>query len=152
RPPGIRLRGARNQPGCLRDRAHRDRPVAKRTGYAEADRGSHLAWSIASRAGFAKVRGASLEEKSAARRASPRGGPRESPLDRQNVRSRRGPRRPIPRRCCGHVTVSFVLRSVRIAKRAIDVAGGLVGLALSAPLMPIIAAAIYIDSPGPVFF
>jgi lipopolysaccharide/colanic/teichoic acid biosynthesis glycosyltransferase len=45
-----------------------------------------------------------------------------------------------------------VLRSVRIAKRAIDVAGGLVGLALSAPLIPIIAAAIYIDSPGPVLF
>src|SRR5215471_16655309 len=50
------------------------------------------------------------------------------------------------------VTVSFVLRSVRIAKRAIDVAGAAVGLALSAPLMPLIAAAIYIDSPGPVFF
>jgi lipopolysaccharide/colanic/teichoic acid biosynthesis glycosyltransferase len=45
-----------------------------------------------------------------------------------------------------------VLRSVRIAKRAIDVLGGAVGLALSAPLLPIIAAAIYIDSPGPVFF
>ncbi len=45
-----------------------------------------------------------------------------------------------------------MLRSVRIAKRAIDVAGGLVGLALSAPLIPIIAAAIYIDSPGPVLF
>ncbi len=44
------------------------------------------------------------------------------------------------------------MRSVRIAKRAIDVAGGLVGLALSAPLIPIIAAAIYIDSPGPVLF
>jgi lipopolysaccharide/colanic/teichoic acid biosynthesis glycosyltransferase len=45
-----------------------------------------------------------------------------------------------------------VLRSVRIAKRAIDVAGGLLGLAISAPLVPIIAAAIYIDSPGPVLF
>ena len=48
--------------------------------------------------------------------------------------------------------MSSVLRSVRIAKRAIDVAGAAVGLVLSAPLMPIIAAAIYIDSPGPVFF
>jgi lipopolysaccharide/colanic/teichoic acid biosynthesis glycosyltransferase len=48
--------------------------------------------------------------------------------------------------------VSSVLRSVRIAKRAIDVAGGLLGLAISAPLMPIIAAAIYLDSPGPVLF
>jgi lipopolysaccharide/colanic/teichoic acid biosynthesis glycosyltransferase len=45
-----------------------------------------------------------------------------------------------------------VLRSVRIAKRLIDVAGGALGLALTAPLMPVIAAAIYIDSPGPVLF
>ena len=45
-----------------------------------------------------------------------------------------------------------MLRSVRIAKRVIDVAGAAVGLALTAPLMPIIAAAIYIDSPGPIFF
>jgi lipopolysaccharide/colanic/teichoic acid biosynthesis glycosyltransferase len=45
-----------------------------------------------------------------------------------------------------------VLRSVRLAKRAIDVAGATLGLALTAPLMPIIAVAIYIDSPGPVLF
>ena len=45
-----------------------------------------------------------------------------------------------------------MLRSVRIAKRAIDVAGAAVGLVLTAPLMPFIAAAIYIDSPGPVLF
>ena len=45
-----------------------------------------------------------------------------------------------------------MLRSVRLAKRAIDVLGGAVGLAISAPLMPIIAAAIYLDSPGPIFF
>ena len=42
--------------------------------------------------------------------------------------------------------------SVRIAKRAIDVAGAVTGLALTAPLVPVIAAAVYIDSPGPVFF
>ena len=42
-----------------------------------------------------------------------------------------------------------VLRSVRLAKRAIDVVGGAIGLALTAPLMPVIAAAIYIESPGP---
>ena len=46
----------------------------------------------------------------------------------------------------------LVLRSVRFAKRAIDVAGAAVGLILTAPLMPLIAAAIYIDSPGPVLF
>jgi lipopolysaccharide/colanic/teichoic acid biosynthesis glycosyltransferase len=45
-----------------------------------------------------------------------------------------------------------VLRSVRLTKRAIDIAGSLVGLAVAAPLMPIIAAAIYIDSPGPIFY
>jgi lipopolysaccharide/colanic/teichoic acid biosynthesis glycosyltransferase len=45
-----------------------------------------------------------------------------------------------------------VLRSVRFAKRAIDVAGAALGLVLTAPLMPVIAAAIYLDSPGPVFY
>ncbi|MGE0871058.1 MAG: sugar transferase [Kofleriaceae bacterium] len=45
-----------------------------------------------------------------------------------------------------------MLRSVRIAKRAIDVAGSLLGLAVAAPVMPFIAAAIYVDSPGPVLF
>jgi lipopolysaccharide/colanic/teichoic acid biosynthesis glycosyltransferase len=45
-----------------------------------------------------------------------------------------------------------MLRSVRIAKRAIDMLGGAVGLALTAPLMPVIAAAIYLDSPGPILF
>jgi lipopolysaccharide/colanic/teichoic acid biosynthesis glycosyltransferase len=45
-----------------------------------------------------------------------------------------------------------MLRSVRIAKRAIDVLGAAVGLAVTAPLIPVIAAAIYWDSPGPVFF
>src|SRR4051812_19270267 len=51
-----------------------------------------------------------------------------------------------------HGTVTTMLRSVRLAKRAIDVLGAAVGLAISAPLIPIIAAAIYIDSPGPIFF
>jgi lipopolysaccharide/colanic/teichoic acid biosynthesis glycosyltransferase len=45
-----------------------------------------------------------------------------------------------------------VLRSVRFVKRAIDVAGSAIGLVLTAPLLPIIAAAIYIDSSGPVFY
>lgn len=43
-------------------------------------------------------------------------------------------------------------RSVRIAKRAIDMIGGALGLVVTAPLVPIIAAAIYIDSPGPILF
>ncbi|MEZ4366442.1 MAG: sugar transferase [Kofleriaceae bacterium] len=45
-----------------------------------------------------------------------------------------------------------MLRSVQLAKRAIDVAGAAVGLALTAPLVPVIAAAIYVDSPGPIFY
>ena len=45
-----------------------------------------------------------------------------------------------------------MLRTVRFTKRAIDVVGSLVGLAVTAPLMPIIAAAIYVDSPGPIFY
>jgi lipopolysaccharide/colanic/teichoic acid biosynthesis glycosyltransferase len=45
-----------------------------------------------------------------------------------------------------------VRRTVAFAKRAIDVVGAAVGLAIVAPLFPIIAAAIYIDSPGPVMF
>jgi lipopolysaccharide/colanic/teichoic acid biosynthesis glycosyltransferase len=45
-----------------------------------------------------------------------------------------------------------MLRSVRFAKRAIDIVGGIVGLAVSAPLLPVIAAAIYVESPGPVLF
>jgi lipopolysaccharide/colanic/teichoic acid biosynthesis glycosyltransferase len=45
-----------------------------------------------------------------------------------------------------------MLPSVRFAKRAIDVLGAAVGLAVTAPLMPVIAAAIYFDSPGPILF
>ncbi|MDX2092063.1 MAG: sugar transferase [Kofleriaceae bacterium] len=37
-------------------------------------------------------------------------------------------------------------------KRAIDIAGSALGLVLTAPLLPIIAAAIYVDSPGPILF
>jgi lipopolysaccharide/colanic/teichoic acid biosynthesis glycosyltransferase len=45
-----------------------------------------------------------------------------------------------------------VLRSVRLAKRAIDVAGAALGMIVTAPLLPVIAAAIYFDSPGPLFY
>jgi lipopolysaccharide/colanic/teichoic acid biosynthesis glycosyltransferase len=43
-------------------------------------------------------------------------------------------------------------RTVRIAKRAVDIIAGAIGLVVTAPLIPIIAAAVYIDSPGPIFF
>jgi len=45
-----------------------------------------------------------------------------------------------------------VRTSVRIAKRALDLLASSVGLALTVPLYPIIAAVIYAESPGPVLF
>lgn len=42
--------------------------------------------------------------------------------------------------------------SVRITKRAIDICGSLVGLAVAAPVVPVIAAAIYVDDRGPIFY
>lgn len=42
--------------------------------------------------------------------------------------------------------------AIKITKRAIDIAAGAVGLALTAPLFPLISAAVYLDSPGPVLF
>jgi lipopolysaccharide/colanic/teichoic acid biosynthesis glycosyltransferase len=44
-----------------------------------------------------------------------------------------------------------VVRSVRVAKRLIDVAGSLLGLAITVPFFPLIAAAVYLDSPGAIF-
>lgn len=40
----------------------------------------------------------------------------------------------------------------RVVKRAIDIVGGLIGLALTAPLLVILAVAIKLDSPGPALF
>ncbi|MBK9071783.1 MAG: sugar transferase [Myxococcales bacterium] len=42
--------------------------------------------------------------------------------------------------------------SVRLAKRALDLVGAAVGLGLTAAVTPAIAAAIYLDSPGPIFY
>ena len=42
--------------------------------------------------------------------------------------------------------------SVRITKRAIDICGSLCGLALTAPVAPVIAAAIYLGDRGPIFY
>jgi len=44
-----------------------------------------------------------------------------------------------------------VVWSVRVVKRLIDVAGSLLGLAITAPFFPLIAAAVYLDSPGAIF-
>ncbi|MBK8479942.1 MAG: sugar transferase [Proteobacteria bacterium] len=45
-----------------------------------------------------------------------------------------------------------MLRSVRIVKRVLDVVGAGAGLLLTAPLFPLLALAIRLDSPGPVFY
>lgn len=39
-----------------------------------------------------------------------------------------------------------------ILKRAVDIVGALVGLILYAPMLPFLALAIYLDSPGPIFY
>jgi len=45
-----------------------------------------------------------------------------------------------------------VTRSVRVAKRLIDVSGACLGLLVVLPLWPFIALAIYLESPGEIFF
>jgi lipopolysaccharide/colanic/teichoic acid biosynthesis glycosyltransferase len=45
-----------------------------------------------------------------------------------------------------------VTPSVRLIKRALDVAASLFGLAATAPFYPIIGVAIYLESPGPIFY
>jgi lipopolysaccharide/colanic/teichoic acid biosynthesis glycosyltransferase len=45
-----------------------------------------------------------------------------------------------------------VTESVRIIKRALDIVLAVAGIALALPLFPILAAAICLESPGPVFF
>jgi lipopolysaccharide/colanic/teichoic acid biosynthesis glycosyltransferase len=45
-----------------------------------------------------------------------------------------------------------VKSAVGIAKRLIDVSLSAVGLAVTLPLYPVIAAAIYVESPGPIFY
>src|SRR5262249_45266182 len=42
--------------------------------------------------------------------------------------------------------------AVRMVKRAIDVVGATAGLAVTLPLYPVIGAAIYLDSPGPLLY
>ncbi|MFO0629195.1 MAG: sugar transferase [Polyangiales bacterium] len=43
-------------------------------------------------------------------------------------------------------------RTVQVCKRVMDVIGAGVGLAVCAPLMPVIAAAVYLDNPGPILY
>jgi len=45
-----------------------------------------------------------------------------------------------------------VTPAVRVTKRAIDLVASAIGLAVTVPLYPFIAAAIYAESPGPIFY
>ncbi|MDE2197840.1 MAG: sugar transferase [Rhodospirillales bacterium] len=47
---------------------------------------------------------------------------------------------------------TFVPPSIAVTKRVLDVAGALLGLAITAPLWPLIALAIRLDSRGPVIY
>src|SRR4051812_5348852 len=51
-----------------------------------------------------------------------------------------------------YISFENVSASVRIVKRTLDILLALFGLGVTLPLFPIIAAAIYRESPGPVFF
>lgn len=46
----------------------------------------------------------------------------------------------------------MMTRAVRFTKRLMDVVGSAVGLTVTLPLYPLIAIAIYLDSPGPIFY
>ncbi len=48
--------------------------------------------------------------------------------------------------------VDYIPRSVLVAKRAMDIVVALFGLVLTAPLWPLVALAIRIDSPGPAIY
>jgi lipopolysaccharide/colanic/teichoic acid biosynthesis glycosyltransferase len=45
-----------------------------------------------------------------------------------------------------------VTPTIRLTKRAIDLAASIAGLVVTAPLYPLIAAAIRLESPGPIFY
>jgi lipopolysaccharide/colanic/teichoic acid biosynthesis glycosyltransferase len=49
------------------------------------------------------------------------------------------------------LSIKPVNHSVRLAKRLTDIVASTIGLAISLPLYPLIAAAIYLESPGSVF-
>ena len=50
------------------------------------------------------------------------------------------------------VAVDYIPASVLLAKRAMDLVVALIGIVLTAPLWPLVALAIRLDSPGPVIY
>jgi lipopolysaccharide/colanic/teichoic acid biosynthesis glycosyltransferase len=51
-----------------------------------------------------------------------------------------------------YILTRNVTDSVRIIKRVLDILLAALGIALTLPFFPVIAAAIYVESPGPIFF
>jgi len=49
-------------------------------------------------------------------------------------------------------SMNYVTTKQAFFKRAMDIAGGLVGCLITAVLFPFVATAIYVNSPGPIFF
>lgn len=50
------------------------------------------------------------------------------------------------------MTLDYVPRSVLVCKRVMDIVVAVVGIIITAPLWPLVALAIRLDSPGPVFY
>ena len=75
----------------------------------------------------------------------------ESDADQTDARGEHPPRRVEPSRPVEPLAALFI-RHTPPLKRALDIAGAIVGLVLLAPLMLITAAAVKLSSPGPVFF
>ena len=50
------------------------------------------------------------------------------------------------------VAVDYIPASVKLAKRAMDLVVALIGIILTAPLWPLVALAIRLDTPGPVIY
>ncbi len=60
--------------------------------------------------------------------------------------------RPEERLRGGEIELDYLPQRVVVAKRALDVAVATIGIILTAPLWPIIALAIKLDSPGEIFY
>lgn len=50
------------------------------------------------------------------------------------------------------VAVDYIPLRVLVAKRAMDIVVALIGIVLTAPLWPLVALAIRLDSPGPAIY
>ena len=80
------------------------------------------------------------------------GGPSEPQLERSYITETDAGADRASVRGLATLRYAAMTRAVRYTKRFMDIVGSLAGLTLTLPLYPFIAAAIYIDSPGPIFY